>query len=235
MVFHWIWLACKQAVKIVSMNLSFSFPFRFKYDESVPIFPKKSPSILIILLKIGLPFCLYFLTLYAVKALPILVNHPELSYFVYLPAGIKVLSVLIFGWMAAIGIGLAVFIRFLIYQPEQPWVVWFMVALVGSAVLVLVVNLTLKGLGVSRDLHNLKYRDVVTLALFASIAHGFSYTYVIFAIHNYSYDNFIRESMIIVMGGFFGNMLIIGFLTFAVQSSTWLQNQIKRLNQDGDK
>ena len=79
-----------------------------------------------------------------------------------------------------------------------------MVALVGSAVLVLVVNLTLKGLGVSRDLHNLKCRDVVTLALFASIAHGFSYTYVIFAIHNYSYDNFIHESMIIVMGGFFG-------------------------------
>ena len=110
-----------------------------------------------------------------------------------------------------------------------------MVALVGSAVLVLVVNLTLKGLGVSRDLHNLKCRDVVTLALFASIAHGFSYTYVIFAIHNYSYDNFIHESMIIVMGGFFGNMLIIGFLTFAVQSSAWLQNQIKRLNQDGYK
>ena len=104
---------------------------------------KKSPLVSIILLKIGLPFCLYFLTLYAVKALPILVNHPELSYFVYLPAGIKVLSVLIFGWMAAIGIGLAVFVRLLIFQPEQPWVVWFIVALVGSAVLVLVVNLTL--------------------------------------------------------------------------------------------
>jgi hypothetical protein len=200
----------------------------------VPILPRKIPLSLIILQKIGLPFCLYFLTLYIVKAFPFLVNHPELSYFVYLPAGIKVLSVLIFGWMAAIGVGLAVFIRLIIFQPEQPWFMWFIVALIGSVVLVLVVNLTLKGLGVAKDLHNLKYRDVVTLALFASIAHGFSYTYVIFAIHNYAFDNFMRESMIIVMGGFFGNMLVIGLLTYFIQHSQWLQRQIQRLNKNSD-
>lgn len=194
----------------------------------------KLPPRSIILLKIGLPFCLYFFTLYIVKAFPFLVNHPELSYFVYLPAGIKVLSVLIFGWMAAIGIGLAVFIRLAIFQPEQPWFAWFIVALVGSIVLVLVVNLTLKGLGVAKDLHNLKYRDVVTLALFASIAHGFSYTYVIFAIHNHPFDNFMRESMIIVMGGFFGNMLVIGLLTYFVQHSRWLQQKIQKLNKNSE-
>jgi hypothetical protein len=199
----------------------------------VPIFPRKSLSASIILLKVGLPFCLYFLTLYAVKAFPILANHSELSYFIYLPAGVKVLSVLIFGWMAAVGIGLAVFIRLVIFQPEQSWLMWLMVAIIGSAVLVLTVNLTLKALGVARNLHNLKYRDVVTLALFASIAHGFSYTYAIFAIHNYAFDNFMRESMIIVMGGFFGNMLVIGLLTYTVQRSQWLQRQIQRLN-DGD-
>ena len=199
----------------------------------MPILSRKQSEVPIILLKIGAPFCLYFLSLYIVKAFPFLVNHPELSYFVYLPAGIKVLSVLIFGWLAAVGVGLAVFIRLLIFQPEQAWWAWFSVALVGSAVLVLTVNLTLKGLGVSRDLHNLKYRDVVTLALFASIAHGFSYTYVVFLIHQNVFDNFIRESMIIVMGGFFGNMLIIGLLTFVIQRSAWLQNQIKQLN-DGE-
>jgi hypothetical protein len=198
----------------------------------MPIVSRKLPLGVIILLKAGLPFCLYFLTLYVVKAFPFLANHPELSYFVYLPAGIKVLSVLIFGWIAAVGIGLAVFIRLAIFQPEQPWFVWFTVALVGSVVLVLVVNLTLKGLGVASDLHNLKYRDVVTLALFASIAHGFSYTYVIFAIHHYAFDNFMRESMIIVMGGFFGNMLIIGLLTYFVQHSRWLQQKIQRLNKN---
>lgn len=204
---------------------------RFKYDESVPIFQINQIRLPIILLKIGIPFCLYFFTLYVVKAFPVLVNRPELSYFIYLPAGIKVLSVLIFGWMAAIGVGLAVFIRLVIFQPEQPWYVWLIVAMVGSVVLVLVVNLTLKGLGIARDLHNLKYRDVVTLALFASIAHGFSYTYVIFLIHNYAFDNFMRESMIIVMGGFFGNMLVIGLLTYFAQHSQWLQDQIKRLNK----
>jgi preprotein translocase subunit SecG len=135
--------------------------------------------------------------------------------------------------MAAIGVGLAVFIRLVIFQPEQPWYVWLIVAMVGSVVLVLVVNLTLKGLSIARDLHNLKYRDVVTLALFASIAHGFSYTYVIFLIHNYAFDNFMRESMIIVMGGFFGNMLVIGLLTYFAQHSQWLQDQIKRLNKGG--
>ena len=176
---------------------------------------------------------MYFLTLYIVKAFPVLENRPELSYFIYLPAGIKVLSVLIFGWMAAIGIGLAVFIRLVIFQPEQAWYVWLTVAVVGSLVLILAVNLTLKGLGIARDLHNLKYRDVVTLALFVSIAHGFSYTYVIFIIHNYAFDNFIRESMIIVMGGFFGNMLVIGLLTYFAQHSQWLQSQIQRLNKDG--
>lgn len=201
----------------------------------MPTFLEKLPLTLIILLKIGLPFCLYFLTLYAVKAFPVLENHSELSYFIYLPAGIKVLSVLIFGWIAAIGIGLAVFIRLVIFQPEQSWVVWLMVALVGSIVLVLAVNLTLKGLGVARDLHNLKYRDVVTLAFFASIAHGFSYTYVIFVVHHYAFDNFIHESMIIVMGGFFGNMLVIGLLTYFAQHSGWLQRQIQRLNQDNSK
>lgn len=180
-----------------------------------------------------MPFCLYFFTLYVVKAFPVLENRPELSYFIYLPAGIKVLSVLIFGWMAAIGVGLAVFVRLLIFQPGQHWYIWLTVALVGSIVLVLTVNLTLKGLGIARDLHNLKYRDVVTLALFASIAHGFSYTYVIFVIHNYAFDNFMRESMIIVMGGFFGNMLVISVLTYFAQHSRWLQRQIQRLNRDG--
>lgn len=197
----------------------------------MPIFHQKLPSLPIILLKVGLPFFLYFLTLYAVKAFPFLVNHPELSYFVYLPAGIKVLSVLIFGWMAAIGVGLAVFVRLVIFQPEQAWTVWFLVAFVGSVVLVLVVDLTLKGLGVDRDLHNLKYRDVVTLALLASIAHGFSYTYVIFVMHHYAFDNFIRESMIIVMGGFFGNMLIVGLLNWLVHRSQWIQAQIQKLNE----
>ena len=196
----------------------------------MPIVSRKLPPSSIILLKLGLPFCLYFLTLYVVKAFPFLANHPGLSYFVYLPAGIKVLSVLIFGWIAAIGIGLAVFIRLAIFQPEQPWFIWFVVALIGSAVLVLVVNLTLKSLGVARDLHNLKYRDVVALALFVSITHGFSYTYVIFSIYNYAFDNFMRESMIIVMGGFFGNMLVIGLLTYFVQHSRWLQQKIERLN-----
>ena len=199
----------------------------------MPTLPRKTSQAPIILLKVGAPFCLYFLTLYVVKAFPFLVNHPELSYFVYLPAGIKVLSVLIFGWLAAVGIGLAVFIRLLIFQPDQPWYAWLLIAVIGSVVLLLVVNLTLKGLGVTRNLDNLKYRDVVTLALFSSIAHGFSYTYVIFVIHNHAFDNFIRESMVIVMGGFFGNMLIIGLLTFAIQHSPWLQNQIKRFN-DGE-
>jgi preprotein translocase subunit SecG len=78
----------------------------------------------------------------------------------------------------------------------------------------------------------LKYRDVVTLALFASVAHGFSYTYVIFVVHNYAFDNFMRESMIIVMGGFFGNMLVIGLLTYFAQHSRWLRQQIQRLNKD---
>ena len=142
------------------------------------------------------------------------------------------LSVLIFGWMAAIGVGLAVFIRLIIFQPEQPWYIWLAVAVVGSVILVLTVSLTLKGLGIARDLHNLKYRDVVTLALFASIAHGFSYTYVIFVIHNHVFDNFMRESMIIVMGGFFGNMLVIGLLTYFAQHSRWLQQQIQRLNKN---
>ena len=175
----------------------------FKYDGSVPISSINQIRFPIILLKVGVPFCLYFFTLYLVKAFPALENRPELSYFIYLPAGIKVLSVLIFGWMAAIGVGLAVFIRLIIFQPEQPWYIWLTVAVLGSVILVLTVNLTLKGLGIARDLHNLKYRDVVTLALFASFAHGFSYTYVIFVIHNYAFDNFMRESMIIVMGGFF--------------------------------
>ena len=142
------------------------------------------------------------------------------------------LSVLIFGWMASIGVGLAVFIRLIIFQPEQPWYIWLIVAVVGSVILVLTVSLTLKGLGIARDLHNLKYRDVVTLALFASFAHGFSYTYVIFVIHNYAFDNFMRESMIIVMGGFFGNMLVIGLLTYFAQHSRWLQQQIQRLNKN---
>ena len=134
--------------------------------------------------------------------------------------------------MAAIGVGLAVFIRLIIFQPEQPWYIWLTVATVGSVILVLVINLTLKGLGIARDLHNLKYRDVVTLALLASVAHGFSYTYVIFVIHNYAFDNFMRESMIIVMGGFFGNMLVIGLLTYFAQHSRWLRQQIQRLNKD---
>lgn len=205
----------------------------FKYDESVPMSSINQIRVPIILLKIGVPFCLYFFALYLVKVFPALENRPELSYFIYLPAGIKVLSVLIFGWMAAIGVGLAVFIRLVIFQPEQPWHIWLIVAVVGSAILVLVVNLTLRGLGIARDLHNLKYRDVVTLALVASVAHGFSYTYVIFVIHDYAFDNFMRESMIIVMGGFFGNMLVIGLLTYFAQHSLWLQRQIQRLNRDG--
>ncbi len=194
--------------------------------------PKNQPRVLIILLKVGVPFCLYFLSLYAVQAFPVLENGSELSYFIYLPAGIKLLSVLIFGWLAAIGVGLAVFIRLLIFQPQQPWFIWFLVAIIGSAVLVLAVNLTLKGLGVARDLHNLKYRDVIALALFVSLAHGFSYTYAIFAIHHYEFEHFMRESMVIVMGGFFGNMLIIGLLTVFIHRSQNLQKQISVLHDD---
>jgi hypothetical protein len=184
------------------------------------------------LIKIAISIALYFLAFLPMSYLPDVLINNDYSTFFYLPTGVKVLCVLIFDIWGAIGLAIGVLIRQVIQHPEYGLVLPLMIALENAIVFWASVKLALKLMGVSPDIENITYLKIVGLALFCSVIHGFSYTFVLFEFNVISSGNYLRESLVTVMSGFFGTMATVLLLSFSIKHSSWLQRHTRAVEND---
>jgi hypothetical protein len=178
---------------------------------------------------IGLSYLLYFSSLFLIYQIPFLEHIKDESYLVYMPAGFKVVLILVYGWMGALGVFLAVFTKLMVYGPAQTLSSCFWIALTGTSVFYFTIKLILKVFGISNNLRNIQYKHIVLIALLTSLFNGFVYTYFMFIVFGFGFDNYARESFFVAISNFLGNMVVIFLIHFLVLKSKTLQNEIEKL------
>jgi hypothetical protein len=184
------------------------------------------------LIKIVISITLYFLAFLPMGYLPDFLRNNDYSTFFYLPTGVKVLCVLLFDIWGAVGVAIGVLIRQSMQHPEYGLALPLTIALENAIVFWATVKLVLKAMGVGRDIKNITYIKIVGLALFCSVIHGFSYTFVLFQFNAIPSDNYLRESLVTVISGFFGTMAIVLLLSFSIKHSSWLQRHTRAVEND---
>jgi len=184
------------------------------------------------LIKIVISIVLYFLAFLPMSYLPDVLRNNDYSTFFYLPTGVKVLCVLLFDIWGAIGLAVGVLIRQSIQHPEFGMTLPLMIALENAIVFWASVKLALKAMGVGRDIENITYIKIVLLALLCSVMHGFSYAFVLLKFSIISSDNFLRESFVTIISGFFGTMATVLLLSFSIKHSLWLQRHTRAVEND---
>jgi len=184
------------------------------------------------LIKTAISIALYFLAFLPMSYLPDVLRNNDYSVFFYLPTGVKVLCVLLFDIWGAVGLSIGVLIRQSIEHPEYGLNLPLMISLENAIVFWASVKLALKAMGVSSDIENITYLKIVGLALFCSVIHGFSYTFVLFEFNVISSGNYLRESLVTVMAGFFGTMATVLLLSFAIKHSSRLQRHMRAIEND---
>lgn len=185
-----------------------------------------------VLIKIVISITLYFLAFLPMNFLPDLVRNNEYSSFFYLPTGVKVLCVLLFDVWGAIGMAVGVFIKQSVQHPEFDFRFPLTVAIENGIVFLATVKISLKALGVGRDIENITYIKIVLLALLCSVIHGFSCTFLLFEFGVIPPGNYLRESLVTTISGFFGTMATVLLLSFVFKKSLWLQRQMRSIEND---
>lgn len=184
------------------------------------------------LIKILISLALYFLAFLPMIYIPDLLRNNSYSTFFYLPTGVKVLCVLLFDIWGAFGIAVGVLIRQSVQHPEFGISFPLAIALENAVVFWAAVNLSLKAMRVGRDIQNITYLKIILLALLCSVAHGFLYTIVLFEFKAIPAENYLRESLVTIISGFFGTMATILMLSFSIRHSSWLQRHMRAIEND---
>lgn len=179
------------------------------------------------LVEIGITFSLYWVCLGLVYPFELLKSSP-ITYYLYLPSGIKLFTVLIFKWRAVIGVGLASSIRLIYGDPSQPWFAWVVIASIAILSIYLVVEVLLKALEVDQDLSNLNYYQVVFIATIVSIVNGFVFASGVSILTNTHFPGGIfQRGFLAAMGNFAGNAFFVCTMMLIVRHKARLTSFFK--------
>ena len=179
-----------------------------------------------IFFQIGVSFALYWALVAPLYFFPQLKSGP-ITYYIFLPAGIKLFTILIFRWRGLIGVALGTFTRLIFTDPSQSIASWFIVALSANLVIYLVIEFGLKILKVDRDLSNLNYYQVVGLATVASIFNGSVFAFAVSGLTTSQMSGGLFQSgFTTVMGNFAGNALFVCLALFIVQHKVTIMKAI---------
>lgn len=179
--------------------------------------------------EIAIPFILYWIFVAPLYFFSQLKSSP-ITFFIFLPAGVKLVSILIFDWRGMVGVALGTFSRLASTEFSQPVVSWLFIAFSTTLSIYLVVRVVLKLMGIERDLSNLRYYQVLMLATITSIVNGFIFAYGVgwFTTVHMSKDLF-HSSFITIMGNFTGNAVFVCGLMIIMRNKLMIKSFIARL------
>ncbi len=136
----------------------------------------------------------------------------------YLPAGIKLLSVLVFQWRGAIGIGLAILARFMFYDQAYTFLQAVAMASIIAGATYFVIYGYMKIFRISFNLENLNLWHVVGLSAVCSITNGFLFSWLLFYFNHLEFEQYWRKVFFVVINNFTGNALVAWLLTYLARA-----------------
>lgn len=160
---------------------------------------------------------LYFVSLEITKLSPEVLIHEQWIYLVFLPAGIRLLSIMLFGVWGAIGDCIALLISAAGILPDQHIAVWLSFATTSSLASLIAIKLTMKQLQINLDLSNLQYWQIPALSVVSNLVHAFVTQFILSYFLQKQYHFYIRDSLAMALGDFIGTMLIIGLVTIGIK------------------
>jgi len=155
-----------------------------------------------------------------------------ITFYVFLPAGVKLFAILIFRWRGLVGSALGTFSRLSFTDPAHPIISWLIVAAAANLAIYGIVSFGLRLMGVKKDLSNLKYYQIVLMATAASIANGFIFAHFVqlLKVGQMSNDLFHSEFMVII-GNFAGNAVFVCLAVLMMQKKQTIINFTSKLKK----
>jgi hypothetical protein len=128
---------------------------------------------------------------------------------IYIPAGIKLLCLLIGGFPALTGLFLSSFYLNTILWPSLPTISSMYFSIIGVGSYAAAVWLVKYLLNIRHDLENIRYWHIIILSLTASIFNGFGQNFVYFTQGVSTRDELLSKSSAMAFGDFLGCFLIV--------------------------
>lgn len=162
-------------------------------------------------LEVLTPLVAYWAALGLTDLFSALVNG-DLSVVMYLPAGIKLMSLLILRWRGAIGIGLAIFLRLNFYDPGFSAPEALFLALMNAGVSFLVIQTYLTLFHIPTSLKGLDLWHIVALSVISSLANGIFFTSLLLITNHLYLEEFGSTFWMILVSNFVGNAVLTSIL-----------------------
>ena len=130
---------------------------------------------------------------------------------VFLPAGVKHLAILLGGKWGALGCFLALFALANEFWSGQQLVNITLYSLISTASTWAAIVLSLKVLGITSDLKNLKFFHLPLIDLITTSVHGFT-TNAYFVMAGMKSENFMQNALAMMLGDFTGSFILLTLL-----------------------
>jgi len=151
--------------------------------------------------------------------------HPYVSYaqgvdLMFLPAGIKLVMIMVAGWRGALGCGLALLSVAPDFWPEQELAVLSLYSALSVGVTWLVAHLMLNRRGLGPTLEGLRFWDIVLLDAVNTVLHGIAVNLYFWAFGMRSSESLWSSSLAMALGDFLGTGIVMLLVLLAAQLIT---------------
>ena len=161
---------------------------------------------------------LYYLTYRVNELFDVWFLYAQGINLVFLPAGIKHLAILVAGPWGALGCFVSLFILANEFWLGVPPAEIALYSLISTAATWAGIVLSLRTLGINRDLHNIRFIHLPLIDLFTTFLHGFT-TNIFFILGGMKMDNFMSNALAMMVGDYIGSFIILTLLWLAISYS----------------
>jgi hypothetical protein len=135
---------------------------------------------------------------------------------IFIPAGVKLLCLLVGGVPAAIGLFLSSVYLSLTVWKDLPLISIIYFGIISIASYYSAVYGVVRYFKIHRDLSNLKYHHIIVLSAAASLLNGFSHNVVYWTQGVTTSENFLAKSSAMAFGDFFGCFTVVMLFNLAI-------------------
>lgn len=164
----------------------------------------------------GLSFLAYVLAFKLNSYLPDTFKYAGWIYLIFLPAGTKLICIMLFGIWGTIGDALALYWMATEFLPNKTPALWMIYSLTSSLMTFFAIKFAMKAFSISSNLSNLQFWQLPFLSLIGAGIHGFVTILVMVKITLLHSVEYWSSSFAIITGDFVG--IFLALMVFSMVS-----------------
>lgn len=130
-------------------------------------------------------------------------------YLIFLPAGIKLICIMLFGIWGTIGDAVALYWMATNFLPDKTPMLWMIYSVTSSLMTFFAIQFAMKTFSINDSLSNLQFWQLPFLSLIGSSIHGFITILVMVKINLLSPTEYWPSSFAIITGDFVGIFVVL--------------------------